>query len=289
MFWALRRMGHEVVVVGAAPGPWIPWAEDRNLDEFEWKPDVAFHYEPERLCMLVESEDVLGKLQTPPDLVLQMDIRFAISGKPPCPNVLYAVDNHVGPYGAQETFDHIFLAHSIGYMTDLPNAHHLPCAHDPAHQYVIDESMPRPHDVAMIGVAYDSRIKLVNYLKKNGINVLAMTGAIYGDYNLIYNQSKIALVSSVNGDLPMRVFENMAQGCLVVTDRQKDLAACGFVENVHYLGYSHADECLNKIMWALTRWNSPEIRKMIDASREAVKAHTWETRAKTILETVGLN
>ena len=105
---------------------------------------------------------------------------------------------------------------------------------------------------------------------------------MYGEYNTFYNQCRIALVRSTAGDLAMRVFENIAQGCLVVSDRAKDMARVGLVEGVHYLGYDTQDECSAQVRYALGHWQDME--RIVSTAREWVKAHTWEARAKVILD-----
>ena len=58
--------------------------------------------------MGIVSEDMLHRLTQKPDLIIQMDAKFIMEGRAPCPNVLWAIDNHVAPYGSYETFDKLF-------------------------------------------------------------------------------------------------------------------------------------------------------------------------------------
>lgn len=278
LFWALRRMGHDVLTIGPAVGPWLPWAEHVNLEPFEWKPDIALPYEHGRM-MQYDVDAALERFGGAPDLIVQMDAHFIMRNRPACRNVLYAIDNHVAKYGAYGDFDKLYIAHSFGYMADQPHAEFLPCAHDPAHHY--DAGWDRPIDVAIAGVAYGPRMDLVSRLNASGVRVKATTGLMYADYNALYNRAKIALVRSVGGDVAMRVFENMAQGCLVVSDRVRDLARCGFVDGVHYLGYDTPQECVDTVRHVLAHWG--DAQPIIAAAREAVKAHTWQARAETIL------
>ncbi len=147
MMWALKRMGHEVITVGPAVGAYLPWAHGRNMEPYEWKPDVPLVYDHDKQTdadvMMIDSADVLNRLRKAPDLIIQMDARFIMQGKAPCPNVLYAIDNHVSAYGEYDSFDRIFIAHSWGNMADLPQAEWLPCGHDPLNHYVIDELRER--------------------------------------------------------------------------------------------------------------------------------------------------
>lgn len=281
MFWALRGLGHEVLTVGPAVGPYLPWAGERNLEPYEWKPDVAVSYDGSG-AMRTTTDWAIQKLEVKPDLIIQMDANFIMQGKPPCPNVLYAIDNHVGAYGAYETFDRIFIAHSWGAMHYLPQSEWLPCAYDEKQHY--DKGLARPGEVVIVGANYGPRFELVEFLRGRGVDVLATTGPIYEEYNALYNMAKIALVKSVKGDLAMRVFENMAQGCLVVADRAPDIAKAGFVDGVHYLGYDSPAECHAAISWARHNWGAAQA--IIANAKQAVKPHTWEARARRILEAV---
>lgn len=284
VYWALKRMGHEVITVGPAVGPFLPWANGTNLEPYEWKPDIAMGPSEYGQHNASPLKDALALLHTPPDLIIQMDAHFVMGGKAPCPNVLWAIDNHLERYGAYDTFDRIFIAHSWGYMHELPNAEWLPCAHDPLHHFVIDESAPRPYDVMVIGVGYPQREAVVAALRGAGIKVLASTGKIYSEYNRLYNQAKIALVVSSQHDLAMRVFENMAQGCLVVADEEPDMAKAGFEDGVHYLQYRTLSEAVATVGDALKYHGSARIDEIAMRAREAVKPHTWQSRIERILE-----
>src|SRR6185295_11323625 len=53
--------------------------------------------------------------------------------------------------------------------------------------------------------------------------VFAATGLVYDEYRDAYQNARIALCSSVAGDLAQRVFEGAGMGCLVFTDLLADL------------------------------------------------------------------
>jgi len=286
VFWALRRMGHTVITAGPSAGPYLPWANGHNLEPFEWKPDIALSQDG-RNAVLSPLQSALAHLETPPDLIIQMDAHFIMSGKAPCPNVLWAIDNHVAEYDSYDEFDRIFIAHSWGYMHDLKHAEWLPCAHDPQHHYVTEEGAERTIPALMIGSGYRGRQDLIGALREAGMSVGAMTGLVYDAYNAMYNQARVALVFSIRGDLAMRVFENMAQGCIVVADRGRDLERVGLVDGVHYLGYSSLAEAVAQVKFALATYDTAG-QTMIRAAREFVAAHTWQARVEHILKAVNL-
>ena len=284
VYWALRRMGHEVVTVGPAEGAFLPWANGTNLEPYEWKPDIPLSPAPFGSQVFAPLSDALNRLATPPDLIIQMDAHFVMGGKAPCPNVLWMIDNHLTPYGEYEQFDRIFIAHSWGYGKDESHAEWLPCAHDPQHHFVIDENAPRPFDVAVVGVMYPQRQQMIEALRAAGLKVFAAQGAIYEQYNRIYNAAKVALVVSSKRDVAMRVFENMAQGCLVVADEAADMERCGFRYGEDYVSYANVSECVSGIKAALA--NDRARNEIIRNARAAVAPHSWENRVKHILEAV---
>ena len=171
-------------------------------------------------------------------------------------------------------------------MCELPNAEWLPCAHDPLHHFVIAEHGARPYDVAIIGAGYPQRAEVIEALRMVGVRVYATTGKIYDEYNAIYNSAKIALVVSSGSDLAMRVFENMAQGCIVVADDAPDIAKAGFVVGRDYLQYRSIPECIEHVRTVLAGYDSRDVQAIRCAAREAVTPHTWEARVKHILKAV---
>lgn len=273
IYWALRDMGHEVITAGPFQNV-MDWAGSKPLYCYEWQPHI-------------DTTKPLYPLTWKPDLVLQIDwVTNPIAG---VPNVLYAIDNHVGDYGGGDGFDKIFVGHSWGHLAELPNAEWLPAGYDPRYHKHL-ERQARKTDVLMIGNLYPNRVELIAELGRLDIGGLLWTnsGHAWEDYNAVYNDARIALVKSKCGDLSGRVFEHMAAGCLVVMDRVRDADKIGLVEGEHYLGYDTPDECADVIRSALTvkEWDRD---KFIAADgHKWVQPHTWDARAKTILESVGI-
>ena len=162
-----------------------------------------------------------------------------------------------------------------------PNMHWLPCAYDP--EVHTDLGLAREVDVALVGVAYGPRVELVQALAEAGLTVQAATGLLWDDYNAAYNRAKIALVKSAAGDVAMRVFENMAQGCCVLMDRCPDMERLGFVEGEHYAAYTDAEDCVRQARRLLHTglWQA-----MARRGQAAVRPHTWDARAEQLLDTV---
>ena len=278
VYWILREMGHEVITAGMVDNN-IGWSDGHRYECYEWQPHVELKF--------IDKDQPLKVVQTsqrvaagPLDLVLQMD-RFIGGRYPEVPNVLYALDNHVGKYDGYAEFDRIYYAHSWGFMSELEQGRWLPCAYDPRYHFTIDPKAERPIDVLMLGNPYPHRIAFVEQLRARGVNVLALSGPVWQEYNTLYNQSKIALVISNNGDLSGRVFEHMAAGCLVVADKIPDMEKVGLENGKHYLEYGNVAECVENIKWALAY--PCAMRDIAAAGHETGKPETWDARLETIL------
>jgi spore maturation protein CgeB len=102
----------------------------------------------------------------------------------------------------------------------------------------------------------------------------------------VYGQSKIVFNVSINGDVNMRVFEGMAAGALLVTDRIGNGLNKLFTEGVHYVGYGSIDEAKEKISFYLA--NVVEREQIAQAGQqEVLEHHTYLKRWETILQQTG--
>lgn len=93
----------------------------------------------------------------------------------------------------------------------------------------------------------------------------------------IYGQSKIVFNASVNGDLNMRVFEALASGALLITDRIENGLKDLFEEGVHYIGYSTVAEAIEKIDFYLTHSEDRQ-RIAAEGQNAALSLHTYSHR-----------
>jgi hypothetical protein len=288
--WGFQAAGCDVTVVGPASGAFIPWHGGFYLpQEYVWTPDLRVPFtersatEPMTITQACEQ---LGRSDF--DLVVQTDSDFALAGDAPsgCKVVCYGVDNHVRTYD-QRPWDIFFGAHSWAFRSNEPNFRWLPCAYDP--KWHFDKGGERPIDVAIVGVltgdCYKMRMEGVGALVSNGLSVTAAVGKAYREYSDTYNVAKMAFCASANHDLACRVFEGMAMGNLILTDRVIDLQRIGFVEGEHYLGYSSLEELVEQAR----RGMDTELRgRIVTAAKEAVAGHTWQNRAEAILGECGL-
>ena len=261
---AFTRLGHDVRTVGPSSGTGI-WSMDVS-PQWVWEPN----YKP-------EEED------WKPDLWVTSDSHYAYDPQPPltCPHVCFGMDNHVRTYADMGLkFDAMFLAHSWGARMGEPNVYWCPPGYDP--ECHINWQRERPIDIGMLGYPYQERIDMITDFRAAGLDVTAGIGLIWDDYASFYNNVKIALVKSVNGDLTQRFLETMAMGCCVLADRVTDADKLGFVPGVHYISYENTEDAIKKARDILP------IARGNEAGQEKVKPFTWDRCAAQILETMKL-
>jgi hypothetical protein len=263
---AFRRLGHDVRSVGPARGadiwdmrlaPSRVWNPDGPLDAYwtDWDPDLV--------------------------LVMETSFPYHHPRYADVPHALYTVDNHVADVD-QPGISHYFLAHRRGPAMPVvgPRRTWLPCGYDPV--LFTPSRVPwrdRKHDVSLIGVMYPSRIALLQALRQRGVHVFAGTGAVYEEFRDVYHQTRISLSLTTHGDVPQRLFETAATGCVVLSNPCDDfdqLRPDGVVE------YRFPDECADAIRHLLS---DPALAESL-AARSAAWAgsHTWDARAATILD-----
>jgi glycosyltransferase involved in cell wall biosynthesis len=207
---AFERLGHTVKHIGPAMGrniwgltlpPEYVWEPDGNLNDFHEWPDLVVVMDSDPAILQAWGDDWNGLSDM----------------------VVWGVDDHVRDY-RREWFDHYFLAHrNVSVMDWQADMTHLPCSYDPTlHTPSPIPFEERAYDVCMIGVMYEHRWQLVQALRDAGFKVLAGTGLVYESYAQAYQNARISLCLSSNGDVAQRVFETARMGCVVMSDNCAD-------------------------------------------------------------------
>ncbi len=244
---------------------------------------------PDSLC------EMLGSAQ--PDLLFFVDPPGPIwplgFEKLKCPSVAYLIDVHqdLDAYKRYAPFfDYLFIAQRdyIPFFKKwgFENTFWLPHACDPqTHQIA---SRERDIDVGFVGkfgTKDSSRHRILSAVLPHFKTNKADQYYPPSELALIYGRSKIVFNASIHGDLIMRVFEALASGALLVTDRIKNGLDVIFQEDIHYVGYSDADEAMAKICYYLSH---PEERFKIAAEgqRLALQKHTYRDRWEEIQKTL---
>ena len=208
--------------------------------------------------------------QTPDVVVCHVDCGFCL--KPVnldvfrCPKILLAADSHWGEnaisglvnYAAGEPFDRVVLLydrhHAEFYRAaGIRNLHWFPgltFAHpDTRIQAATTANAPRGTHLALVGkVGYHARRqRLFAALIRAGVP-LAWAQLRQSELVAHYASSLIGLNAAMNGDLNLRVFETLAGGAMLLTDRLAPASGLDEIlaEGREKISYDHADDLVAK-------------------------------------------
>lgn len=199
----------------------------------------------------------------------------------------YYPDNLTGLAGYMQ-FDHNFIANPND-VDKFSNSHWLPYAADSAlHFRSID--WPKQYDFSLVGSVRDDRVELVKQLKKRGIYCQLIGNIFREAYIDVLASSKCQInqnPSAGRGLLNMRTYEAPAAGSLLITQ------AGDYIDRV----LKHGQECFEyqsiEHLYQICEYikNHPkETEEMRIAGQKAImNKHTYEHRAKEILETINGN
>lgn len=271
-----RRSDVELFTVGPYTGTWIPWKSGIHLlSKYAKAPDLPLPSNSN--FPMVPVGFVERQLPWQPDLWLQVDAGWFLRGKPGHgKNVIVGTDPHCLDYSYQRTLADTFYCMQACYSE--PGDVYLPYAYDPAAHY--PEEQPGNYDAALMGLNYENRDRLVSELRKRGVSVYYDLGPVFDERRALECQAPISLAWSSRDDLIARVFEGMAMGRMVVTNRVPDLPTF-FREDQDLISFSSLGEAVEKILWHLG--NPAELEKVAAAGLEAVRPHTWDARVEQVL------
>lgn len=203
----------------------------------------------------------------------------------PCLTVAYLIDVHqdlLSRLQIAQFFDVVFIAQkdfvpSFQQMGHR-NSHWLPLACDTEIHNVASKT--RPYDVGFVGKLGMRGTRrheiLSSVLPKYRTNDYLKYYSPQ-DMALVYGQSKIVLNASTKGDVNMRVFEAMAAGALLITDRIGNGLSELVEEGSQYIGYSTIAEAMEKIEYFLTQ--NAERERIARAGQQIVlEHHTYDRR-----------
>lgn len=282
-----RRDDVELWAAGPFTGRWIPWKGGMHLPaEYIREPD---HPMPAGASQPTVVYEILEKkCPFAPDLWLEVNAGLKTVGRPTAGRyAVVATDPHVLNYDRARAQSDYFFCMQKPYS--VPGDHWLPYAYDPIwHSPGGVDFDRRQYDAALVGLQYPERTKLVQELRKQGREVFYELGPSYEDARAIYHRTRVGLNWSSKEDTTARVFELMAMGVVPVLNRVPDLTEIfGRDADGHaYLGFSDQAEAVAAVNWALE--NPDKSETIILNAIEAVRPHTWDARAETILETVNL-
>jgi hypothetical protein len=209
-----------------------------------------------------------------------------------CPVIGYLIDVHQQlevRLAYARYFDHVFIAQP-DYLSAFqglphPSVHWLPLACDPRVHFV--PGLDRNIDVGFVGKMgypgtprFDTLTRVLAHFATNDTT----QGYMPAEMGSVYSRSKIVFNKSINGDVNMRVFEALASGALLVTDRiGNGLEQIG-TAGEHFVTYDTADEAIETIHHYLS--NDSERESIARRGQAHVFAHhTYAQRLATMLQT----
>lgn len=275
---AFAQLGHEVtwvttptgIVPGEGNGPSEPgYAATVSVDALtqqHGQPDLFFYTEPFGL--------------------IPLGLEAA-----PFPTACYLHDPHCGlafRVLLARLFDHIFVVQRdyVGVFRDksLENVSWLPVACDPeVHR---ESGGPKRFDVAFIGSLANSaeRATLITTLAAE-CRMNDQRFYLPEEFSSVYGAAKIVVNWPVAGDLTLRVFEAMASGALVISQRVGNGQEVLFENGVHFVTVATVSEAFEKVRYFLE--NELERRKIAEQGTELVRSqHRWVDRARDVLTAV---
>lgn len=245
---------------------------------------------------------LLDKFGEPFELVLEVEgenVETHDHEKVDVPCAWWAIDSHLHmSYDAHffraRRYDHVFVAqkhHVVRYQdwAWVPSSW-LPLAADPAVFRPFDG--PRNFDVGFVGSVlpglHDARRALLSRLMARFRRVLIARGAFREDAGREIASCRVAFNRSLHEDVNMRVFEILACGRPLLTDRLP--AKCGLDDLVtdgeHVILYDDASLEASLERCLQDEGRTEEIARAGRA--RLLAAHTYEHRAREILRVAGL-
>lgn len=275
-----RRENIELCTLGPHTGRWTPWNHGMLLAEkYAGRPDVVV---PGRIPNSIPIRWAERQLPWAPDLWIQIDAGFHLLGKPTHGlNTIIATDPHVLNYNRQRQFADVFFSMQSHYSK--PDDIILPYAYDPVYHRPLE--LEKEWDCCLLGLHYEHRDRWVEALRKEGISVRYELGPVFEEARILYGKSRIGLNWSTLKDLNARVFEILAMGLPLVTNRVPGLDRF-FEPGLEFSEFRTTAEAVDEVKFLLKH---PAVRE--DRTRrglKAVKSHTYDVRIHQILEEVGL-
>jgi spore maturation protein CgeB/SAM-dependent methyltransferase/Tfp pilus assembly protein PilF len=243
----------------------VPW-ESSMADVRQALPDG---FEPQ-LLLWVES----GVNFTPTDIA---SVRY--------PKACYLIDSHINldwHLKWAQLFDFVFVAQKR-YVPRFKQAgcsevHWLPLACDPELHRKYDDA-EKKYDVGFVGSLTEGHARRVQLLRQlsQRFNVHEER-CFLEDMARVLNESRIVFNSALANDMNMRVFEALACGSLLVTDRAEGSGLEELFRDGEHLAIYDDSNLVDKVRYYLER---PDLREKIarQGREEVLARHTYGHRA----------
>lgn len=222
----------------------------------------------------------------------------------PHPNVYWAFDTHIDDKGYQyrlnraKQFDHVFLCHKAQIESfikdgiDPKKIHYMPVAAEPDCYYPY--SIIEKYDWCFIGHLNSAhRIDLVDRFVKefdlgDGKGYLGWRIPQVQGYNVLddvakkFSMSRIVINDAIKNDQNMRIWESMATGTMLLTQRVEGIENF-FKDKKDLVLYDSLDDAIEKARYYLSH-NEERMAIASSGLNRILSGHTYADRAKAILD-----
>jgi len=206
-------------------------------------------------------------------------------------------------YCNQYKFDHIWVAQKHMVNEFNGNASWLPLgADEETHSFRPDMLIKTPlhrhylsrpfYQIGMCAASYKHRKEFKKLFQSNGLTTnfhfrkrfMEEVTVELAKCTIGFNCAA-GFTGEKGKDIPMRVFETMANGnCMLITNYYKDLGYDDlFKEGIHYANYTCKEEALDKVNYYV---NNPLVAGKIanNSKKYILENHTYKIRAKKIIQ-----
>lgn len=208
------------------------------------------------------------------------------------PSAYYCIDTHIESgwrirFAKDGCFDYVTVAQSEGlklpWHVHPENLSYLPLGCDPEVHHVGERE--KIYDGAFIGNFHTEhagkRIDTVHAFFEVCPKIY-FGNRMFREMTEKYAQSKLVLNQAINEDVGMRPFEAMCSGSCLVSPRLPDMERLGFVDGVHYAGYSDLNELKSVTKDLLS--NDEKREGIARNGRRIATQHTYAVRLRQLLE-----
>lgn len=259
--------------------------------------DIYDNYVDSEIARLIE-ENNTGKFC--PDLIIYMDWgRFdsPLLDKKHIPNCFWVMESGDDPQNFERNslkahkFDLILTPAHDSYVKYINQGHNTlwwthfadTNIHRPYNGFTPFDDLPKVRSTRGIGgshlMDYFSQIMPEKFINRNGLS-----GFEYGDF---LNSGFIVFQHSRWQEITRRVFEGMACGKLVITDKLPEHTKINdlFVENEDIVYYTNLGDCVSKINYYLSEEGKGEALRIADNGfKKVLSNHTQVQRVESILK-----
>jgi hypothetical protein len=212
-----------------------------------------------------------------------------------CPTAYITVDTwqSISDYVECQQYDFVFAAQrtAVDHLKAVggSNVFWLPLGCNPEAHYPID--LPRDHDVSFAGSValpvHQNRYDLLQRLE-NRVSLHIATKVFRDELCQAMARGRLVFNQSAVNEINMRVFEVMAMGRPLLTNREAEINGLSdlFVDGEHLIVYDDANDLDKKVRYYLD--HEDEREAIAHAGHQlAITQHRYLDRVDTLLTTIG--